>query len=177
MDRGELRLGDGLRIYLLRDSVNRPFGLVSHADDDLSSGVSLFQITDGLGDLTQRVYPIDDGCDLTGLDELLEDEHVLVVLLIDERAQLLAHERRQYHRPQLAIGASEPPSSPFASNDDEDPLGGEGAPKACQRRVPADVEDHIVALITLSEVLSLVVDDVIRPDGSDHLHLLGAANA
>src|SRR5215204_6238381 len=35
----------------------------------------------------------------------------------------------------------------------------------------------MVALIALGEVLAGVVDDMIRPDRSDHLHLLGAANA
>ena len=50
-----------------------------------------------------------------------QDEQVLVVLLVDERAQLLTHERGQHHRPELAIGAPEPPSSAFASNDDEGP--------------------------------------------------------
>src|SRR5215208_535396 len=117
-------------MHLLRNSVNGPFAFVSHGDDDLSSGVSLFQITDGLGYLGERIRLVDDGCDLTGLDELLEDEHVLVVLLVDERAQLLTHERRQHHRPELAIGAPEPPSSPFASNDDEGPPGRKSAPKA-----------------------------------------------
>src|SRR5215211_5630567 len=51
------------------------------------------------------------------------------------------------------------------------------APEACQRRVPADVEDQIVALLALGEVLVPIVDDVIGTDGSDHLHLLRAANA
>ena len=70
------------------------------------------------------------GCDLPGFDELLQDHQILVVLLVDERAQLLAHERGQQERADLAIGASEPPSSPFASDDDEGPPGGKGAPKA-----------------------------------------------
>src|SRR5215208_2491450 len=161
----------------LRDSLNRPFGFASHGDDDFSSSVSLFQIADRLGDLAQRVRPVDDRCDLAGFDELLEDDHVLVVLLVNECAQLLSHERGQHERADLAIGTSEPPSSPFASNDDEGPPGGEGAPQACQRGVPADVEDQVVALIALCEVLARVVDYVIRTDGSDHLHLLGAANA
>src|SRR5215208_5301744 len=161
----------------LRDSLNRPFGFASHGDDDFSSSVSFFQIPDGLGDLAQRVSPVDDWCDLTGFDELLEDEHVLVVLLVNECAQLLAHERGQHERADLAIGTSEPPSSPFASNDDEGPPRSEGPPEACQRRVPADVQDQIVALIALGEVLAGVVDDVIRTDGSDHLHLRGAAHA
>src|SRR5215217_5417359 len=100
-----------------------------------------------------------------------------MVLLVDERAQLLAHERREHHRPELAIGASEPPSSPFTANDNEGPPGGEGAPKACQRGVPADVEDQVVALFALGEVLLSVVDDVISPDGSDHLNLRAAAHS
>ena len=72
--------------------MNRPFGIVSHGDDDLSSGVSLFQITDGLGYLGEWVRPVDDGCELTGFDQFFEHEHVLVILLVDERAELLAHE-------------------------------------------------------------------------------------
>src|SRR5215208_1000188 len=160
----------------LRDSLNRPFGFASHGDDDFSSSVSFFQIPDGLGDLAQRVSPVDDRCNLAGFDELLEDEQILVVPLVNECAQLLAHERGQHERADLAIGASEPPSSPFASNDDESSPGAEGAPEAYQRGVPADVQDQIVALITLSEVLAGVVDDMIRPDGSDHLHLGCAAH-
>jgi hypothetical protein len=102
----------------------------SHGDDDFSSGVSLFQIPDRLGDLGERVGPVDDRCDLPGFDELLEDDHVLVVLRGDERPQLLAHERRQHERAELAIGAPEPPSTGLASDDDEGPPGSEGAPEA-----------------------------------------------
>src|SRR5918999_1813796 len=105
------------------------FGFSSHGDYDFSFSVSSFQIPDGFGDLGKRVHPVDDRCDLPGFDELLEDEHVLVVLLVDERAQLLTHQRGQHHRPELAICAPEPPSSPFASNDDEGPPGGEGPPE------------------------------------------------
>src|SRR5215204_3832317 len=94
------------RIPLLRGSVNRPFGFASHGDDDFSSSVSFFQIPDGLGDLGERVRPVDDRCYLSGFDELLEDEHVLVVLLVNECASLLAHEWGQHERAELAIGAS-----------------------------------------------------------------------
>ena len=111
--------------------MNRPFGLVSHGDDDLSSSVSFFQIPDGFGDLAQWVGPVDDRCDLPRFYELLEDEHVLVVLIIDERNKLLAHEWGQHHRPELAISASELPSSPFAADDDEGSLESEGTPQAC----------------------------------------------
>ena len=59
-----------------------------------SSGVSFFQIPHGLGDFGERVSPVDYRGELPGFDELPQDDHVLVVLLVDERAQLLAHERR-----------------------------------------------------------------------------------
>src|SRR5215211_6211699 len=38
-------------------------GIASHGDDDFSLSVSLFQITDGVGDLAQRVSSVDDRCD------------------------------------------------------------------------------------------------------------------
>ena len=40
--------------------MHRPFEFASHADDDFSSGVSFFQIPDGLGYLGERVRPVDD---------------------------------------------------------------------------------------------------------------------
>src|SRR5215210_1371463 len=142
----------------------KAFGFASHGDDNFSLSVSLLQKTDGLGDLAKWVRPVDDRCDLPRFDEFFEDDHVLVVLLGDERPQLLAHERGQHERADLAIGASEPSSSPFASGYDEGPPGYEDAPEACQRGVPPDVQDQIVALIALGEVLACVVDDVIRTD-------------
>ena len=53
----------------------------------------------------------------------------LPCVLRDPGAQLLAHERRKEVRPELAIDASEPPSSPFSSDDHERALRGEGAPE------------------------------------------------
>src|SRR5260370_32817753 len=73
----------------------------SEGDDDLSPGVPLLQVADGLGDLAQRVRPVDDRCDLSGFDELGEDDQVLVVLLADERRQLLPRRSRENSRPRL----------------------------------------------------------------------------
>src|SRR5215212_7977103 len=171
-DRGELR-----RIRLPRTPVNRPSGFASHGDDDFPLSVPFFQIPDGLWGLGERVGPVDDRGEPAGFDELLEEDQVLAVLPCDERPQLLVHEPGQYRRPQLAIGASEPPSSTFAPDDDEGSLEGEGAPETRQRRVPADVQDQVVALLSGGEVLARVVDDSIRPDRANHVHLLGAAHA
>ena len=122
-----------LLTYLLANTRRGVYGQelaacrASHGDDEFTLSVSLLQIPDGLWNLGERVRPVDDWGELAGFDEILEDDHVLVVLLADECAQLLAHERGQHHRPELTINASEPPSSPFAFNDDESSLGGEGA--------------------------------------------------
>jgi hypothetical protein len=47
-----------------------------------------------------------------------------------KRRQLLVDEPGQQERPELAIGASEPPAARLSSGDDERPLRGEGPPQA-----------------------------------------------
>ena len=81
--------------------------------------VALRHILDGFGCVCQRVRPVDDRCDLSRFDEFLEDDHVVVVLAGDERLQLLAHEPGSQERPELPIGASEPPAASLASHDDK----------------------------------------------------------
>src|SRR5215212_5947558 len=103
---GELR-----RITLPRTPLNRPFRFASHGDDDSPLSVPFCQIPDGLWSLSERVGPVDHRRELAGFDELLKQDQVLAVLPCDESPQLLVHKPGQYRRPQLAIGASEPPSS------------------------------------------------------------------
>src|SRR5581483_9903761 len=91
----------------------------SDGDDDLASGPTVDHVPDGRGRLAQRERPVDGGSDLSGLDEVTEGHEVLRVLRRDERAELLAHQRRQQHRPQLAVDAAEPASAGFASDDEE----------------------------------------------------------
>jgi hypothetical protein len=45
----------------------------SHGDDELPSSMSSLEIPDSLGDLAQRVGPVDDWGHLAGLDELLQN--------------------------------------------------------------------------------------------------------
>jgi hypothetical protein len=61
---------------------------------------------------------------------LLEDDQALVVLRGDERRQLLVHEPGQQERPELAVGACEPPAASLASGDDQRPLRGQGSSQA-----------------------------------------------
>ena len=42
-------------------------GVIFHSYYDFSPGVTLFQISDGLWDLTQLVTPVDDRCYFSGL--------------------------------------------------------------------------------------------------------------
>ena len=41
-----------------------------HCDHDLASGVAFHQVADRRGDVAERIGPVDDGPDLTRLDEL-----------------------------------------------------------------------------------------------------------
>ena len=62
-------------------------------DDDLSSGVSFSEIPKSLGSLAQPIGPIDDRPDLSGLDELLQDNQILPGMPREEDAHLMVHER------------------------------------------------------------------------------------
>src|SRR5207244_7024023 len=53
--------------------------LPGRGDDDLSSGVSLFEIADRLRGLTQGIRPVDDRRDRAGLDELLQSCQIPLV--------------------------------------------------------------------------------------------------
>src|SRR6478736_6237692 len=75
----------------------------SDGDDDLSAGVALLHVPDGVGCLAQRVRPVDDRRHLAGLDELGEHEQVGCVLRDYDRGHPLRDEPREYGCPQAAI--------------------------------------------------------------------------
>src|SRR3979409_1268410 len=64
----------------------------SHADDDLASGLTFDQVSDGRRGFAQGVRPVEGGHEESRLDEISEDRQVLGVLRRDKRAQLLAHQ-------------------------------------------------------------------------------------
>ena len=76
-------------------AANRLMDGAQTRDGDLAAGVSQPDVIDRLGGLAQRIGPIDDRSDLAGLDELLEDDEVGLVLRDEERPQRLAGEARQ----------------------------------------------------------------------------------
>ena len=65
----------------------------SHGDDDFSSGVASSQIPDSLGNLAQRVGPVDDRRDLPSFNKLLQEVQILLAYRGEQRAELLAQER------------------------------------------------------------------------------------
>jgi Transposase, Mutator family len=63
----------------------------SDGDDDLAASMALYQMPDGLRDLTQRVGPVDHGRELAGLDQLPQGLKVLLPRLGAQHPQPLAH--------------------------------------------------------------------------------------
>src|SRR6266576_2847960 len=67
---------------------------VSDTDDNRSSRMSFSDMSERLAGSTQRVSCVGDRCDLSGFDDLLQDEQVRSVGKFDGRTQLLALEDR-----------------------------------------------------------------------------------
>ena len=100
----------------------------SDRDDDLPAGVPLFEVSDGLGGVDQRKGNVDHGCDLAGLDELLQGDEVLLLHFRVQPAKPLTHEQGYQRRSEHpAEEATRPGSTPVATHDHEGPLRGEGA--------------------------------------------------
>ena len=65
--------------------------------------VALDQVADGGSDVAEGIGAVDDWPDLARLDELTKGHQVVAVLRRDECARLLADERGQQERPELAV--------------------------------------------------------------------------
>jgi hypothetical protein len=68
-------------------------------------------VTDRRGGLAEGIAAVDGGSDRTGLDELPQRSQVIGVLRGHEGAEFLADERGQQLRPELPVGAAQPPSA------------------------------------------------------------------
>src|SRR5215212_9894979 len=101
----------------------------SHGDGDLAADVTIDQVPDCRGNLAEGICPIDDCLDRAGLDKISQGDQVGGVLRCDEGAQFLANKKRQDLRAQSSVGTAQPPAIGLAPDDDEPPLGGEGAPQ------------------------------------------------
>src|SRR3954469_2680823 len=151
-------------------------GVVLHSDDDFSSSVSFFEISDGLRGLTQRVNPVDDWCYLVRLDQLFQDDQVVRVDFRYEEDHGLAHEPgRRKHLEQIRQRPN-PATARSRSNRDESPLGGHDAPGLRQRTIPRTIENQVVSLGAPGEIVLGVIDDMVRANRSHEVHALRAAH-
>src|ERR1700750_3310686 len=125
------------------DAMEIVWRAASDGDDDLSAGVALLHVPDGVGCLAQRVRPVDDRRHLAGLDELVEPEQGGCVLRDYDRGQSLRDEPRDYGCPQAAVESAEPPAAGLAPDDDQRPAAGEGGGKLAEGGGPHDVVHHV----------------------------------
>src|SRR5207244_6551585 len=151
-------------------------GRRSDRDGHLPSDVPGFEVPDGLGNIRQRVGPVDDRSHLAGFDELAQTLHVAVTLLRSEHGEPLADERGEHHRSDLPAEASSPPAPLLSTHDDEGSLRSERTPKPREPTVATKVETQVVARVAVGEVLESVVNDVIGTDRADEIDLGGAAH-
>src|SRR6266540_1587731 len=181
MSSGE-RKDDMLDIPLVHGSyVTSSVSSVSDADDELPSGLSRFQVADGLRHFAQRERLVDDRRDLPGFDELLYDHQAVSRILDATEGVQLAHEGSHHHQLGEAAQAAEPAvargSVLVVPDQDVGPLGSDRALDGRPRMVPGDVEDDVVSLAAPGEVLLRVVEDPIGADRPDHVQLLGGIHA
>src|SRR5207237_5014 len=102
---------------------------LSNGDDELPPRLSRFQIANGFRDFAQREGPVDDGPDLPGLDELLEDDQAVSWILHATEGVQLVHERSHNHQLGEAAQTPEPAvargSVLIVPDQDVRPLGGQ----------------------------------------------------
>ena len=86
----------------------------SHGDRDLSLGMARPDVVHRLRRVAQWIGAIQDGRDLAGLDQVLEDDEICMVRGDEEPPQSLAAEAEQHGRPHEPAGAGEPPIAEVA---------------------------------------------------------------
>ena len=76
--------------------------VLRHGDDDLAACVPLLHAAQALGRAGQRVRPVQDRCELPGLDEPGEGEQLLPLLFVRDQPEPLSDEIIDDDRPQDA---------------------------------------------------------------------------
>src|SRR6185437_15803205 len=85
-------------------------------------------------------------------------------------------ERSQDQRAKLPADSPGQIALALAADDDGRPGRGECPSEPGERRVAGDVDDHVVAVLTVGEVLLGTVDDPVRTETADQVELFGAAH-
>src|SRR5262249_37711200 len=113
--------------------------------------------------LVQRITPVDERPELSGLDQFLEiPDRRLVKLRKSEHDLLASQQRRDDYLCQES-------QAPFPR--EIDPARFQSAPASAERALADRVEDHVVFLLLVREVPGRVVDDPVRAQALDELHV------
>jgi len=148
----------------------------SHGDDDVSSGVTLFEIPDRRWDLVRQIHPVDHRRDLARLHEVREELQVISASFRDAGAEPLS--TNGDNMTALMMRSTGPSQRPLDS-----PLPRTSVPLVVARRqsdsdrVPASWKSRVVALPRSREVLLGAVDDLVGADRSDHVQVPRSAHA
>src|SRR5581483_3618274 len=140
----------------------------SDGDDDLAACAAVSEVADRLRYLFERERPVDDGPDRAGFEKLPQFLQVLPTFLRDEETELLPDERRECGGAQLTADA-EPVACVLSADDHQRPPRCQRPPELGKRAVTSDVENDVVAVATVSEILSRVIDHVV---GTNRAHQL-----
>jgi thioester reductase-like protein len=106
---------------IIRYAIEQEFrpGSSGHRDDDLTSRVSLFEMTNRVGGLTERVASVDDGRHLARLDQFPQDHQVVCPDRRHEERDSPAHEPgRHEHLEQVRQSVNPAAAGPDADRHD-----------------------------------------------------------
>ena len=138
--------------------------------------MALAHVPKGVGDLAERVLPVDDGSELPVLEQPAQDSQIRLVELRDEEGGLPAPTQRRQAHPNDVAERPEPAIGHRAADEDDGRLRLEHALELRPRAAAGDVEDEVVAPIAPGEVLGGVVDDVVGSESASLLDVGGAAH-
>ena len=140
-------------------------------DRGLASSVARADVVERLGGLAQRKAAVEHRRDLAGFDQLREVEQAFMAHLHEEVAEGLAPELEQHLALDDPTATGHPRLVEAAAVRHQHPGRREGTAQVGQRVVRHVVEDEVVLLAALGEVFLRVVDDVVRADRADQLHV------
>ena len=132
---------------------------------------------DGAGGLGEWVAAVDDGGDVSVLDEVGEPFEVGGVLACDEGGEPLACGEGNELGSDLAVGAAEPAAAVLAADDDECAGRGECPAEVAEASVAVGVDDDVVAAGFGEGVVGAVVDDPAGAEAADEVELVAAGDA
>src|SRR5438477_12042177 len=125
-----------------------PGGASLQRDDYFSSSVTLFEVPDGLGDLGQRVGPVDHRLHFSGLHQVPQQREVVFPDVRYEKEKFLAAEWRAEKRFDWIRHRPDPATAVWSSPSDQDrnAVWDECAPQFREGMVSHRVVNDVVSL-------------------------------